>query len=70
MPICRICKQEIDKELDDWVMPSRNWYYHKICYENFKKEKEVKSDEDYIDLIFDYIARDLKVSYDYHKIKA
>jgi hypothetical protein len=70
MPFCRVCKQEIDKELDDWVMPSRNWYYHKVCYNNFKKEKEIKSDEDYIDLIFDYIARDLKVPYDYYKIKA
>ncbi len=70
MPICRVCKQEVDKSKDDWIMPSKNWYYHKTCYGKFKDGKEIKKDEDYTQLIFDYIARDLKVSYDYYKIKA
>lgn len=70
MPICRVCKQEIDKTLDDWIMPSKNYYFHKSCYGNFKDAKEIKTDKDYEPLIFDYIARDLKVSYDYYKIKA
>jgi len=70
MPICRVCKQEIDKSLDNWIMPSRNHYFHKTCYGRFKEEKEIKTDKDYIPLIFDYIARDLKVSYDYYKVKA
>ena len=70
MAICRICKQEIDKSADDWILPSRNHYFHKICYGKFKEGKEIKTDTDYIPLIFDYIARDLKVSYDYYKIKA
>ena len=70
MAICRVCKQEIDKSKDDWIMPSRNWYYHKTCYGRFKEGKEIKKDEDYEVLIFDYIARDLKVSYDYYKIHA
>ena len=70
MAICRVCKQEIDKSKDDWIMPSRNWYFHKTCYGKFKEGKEIKSDADYEVLIFDYIARDLKVSYDYYKIHA
>lgn len=70
MAICRVCKQEINKEKDDWIMPSRNWYFHKTCYGKFKEGKEIKKDSDYEPLIFDYIARDLKVSYDYYKVHA
>ena len=64
MAQCRLCKIEIDKEKDDWVMPSRNYYYHKKCYENWKKAQP-DNDEEYVDLIYDFIARDLKVAYDY-----
>lgn len=69
MPHCRICKIEIDKEKDDWVMPSKNWYYHRNCYNNWK-ESTPATDEEYRAFIFDFIARDLKVSYDYHMCKA
>ena len=64
MAQCRLCKIEIDKEKDDWVMPSRNYYYHRQCYKNWKKAQP-ENDDDYIDLIYDFIARDLKVTYDY-----
>ena len=64
MAECRICKGKIDKSLDDWVMPSKNYYYHKTCYNNWKKA-ELKDDEDYIDLIYDFISRDLKATYDW-----
>ena len=64
MAQCRLCKIEIDKEKDDWVMPSRNYYNHKKCYENWKKAQP-DNDEAYVDLIYDFIARDLKVTYDY-----
>lgn len=68
---CRVCKQEIDiNNENNWLLASRNYYYHKTCYGRFKESKEVKIDQDYIPLIFDYIARDLKVSYDYYKVKA
>lgn len=69
MPHCRICKIEIDKEKDDWVMPSRNYYYHRKCYEDWKQSTPA-TDEEYKAYIFDFIARDLKVSYDYHMCKA
>lgn len=70
MPICRICKQNIDKEKDNWVMPSKNYYYHKLCYEDFKDVKKEKTQEDYHSLIYDYLSRVLKVPYEYFKIEA
>ena len=64
MAHCRVCKAEIDKEKDDWIRPVRNYYYHKKCYQNWKKAT-FENDEEYVDLIYDFIARDLKVSYDW-----
>lgn len=70
---CRICGEEIDRNADPngltWVMKSRNWYYHKNCYETWR-ESTPATDEEYRAFIFDFIARDLKVSYDYHMCKA
>ena len=65
MPHCRICKVEIDKENDDWIMPSKNYYYHRKCYADWK-ESTPATDEEYKAFIYDFIARDLKVPYDYH----
>jgi hypothetical protein len=45
MPICRVCKQEIDKRKDNWIMPSRNYYYHKLCYADLKDVKKEKTQE-------------------------
>lgn len=69
MAICRVCKKTIDKKNDEWVMPSRNYYFHKKCYEDWKKSTP---DEDgaWIEFIYDFISRDLKVSYDYYKCEA
>lgn len=64
MAECRVCKRQINKKEDDWIMPSKNYYYHKKCYENWKKA-EPASDEEYKDLIYDFIKRDLKKNYDY-----
>ena len=64
MPECRVCKRQINKKEDDWIMPSKNYYYHKKCYENWKKV-EPASDEEYKDLIYDFIKRDLKKDYDF-----
>lgn len=67
MPECRICHMPIDKvkqiENIDWIMPSKGWYYHKECYETWKANPA--SDDDWVKMIFDFLARDLKVSYDY-----
>ena len=70
---CRICKNEIDKDNDDWVMPSRNWYYHKECYENWrKKESEltaVANDEEWFGLMWTYLTREIRFPANYQKIK-
>ncbi len=69
MPKCRICKIEIDKEKDDWIMPKNKWYYHRECYENWKKSTP-STDEEYKAFIYDFISRDLKVKYNYHMCEA
>ena len=56
MAHCRICKEEIDKEKDDWIMPVKNWYYHRTCYETWKQSTPA-TDEEYRAFIFDFIAR-------------
>ncbi len=67
---CRICKQPIDREIDtDWIMKSRNFYYHKSCYNNWR-ESDHSNDEAYIELIYDYISHDLKINYDYFLCEA
>lgn len=69
MAECRICKQLIDKEKDDWVMPSRNYYFHRKCYEDWKKSEPLVDDQ-WRPFIYDFISRDLKVSYNYHMCEA
>ena len=72
MPECRICHMPIDKvrqkENVDWIMPSRNYYFHKVCYETWKAQPA--TEDDWVKMIYDFLARDIKVSYDYHKCKA
>lgn len=69
MAECRICKVLIDKEKDDWIKPVNNYYYHRKCYENWKKTQPER-DEEWHPFIYDFISRDLKVSYNYHMIEA
>ena len=73
---CRICKKEIDKhkskEEIDWIMPSRNFYYHTECYNKWKRDKEnpnaVLDDDLWFDSLKDYLAKDLKMAVDYEKV--
>lgn len=76
---CRICKQPINKnktvEGVDWVMPSRNWYYHKECYETWRKGKDdiklsANSREEWELYIFDYLKRDVRMNYNYMMCKS
>ncbi len=70
---CRVCKQKFDKsklkEDVDWVMPSRNWYYHKKCYNDWKRVN-TNDETNWVGLIYDFLAHDLKVSYDYYMCEA
>ena len=58
MAKCRLCNIPIDKEKDDWIMPSKNYYYHKQCYNNWKKVQP-KADEEYVDffvVVFGFLS--------------
>jgi len=44
-------------------------YYHMKCYRDWK-ESTPAADEEYKAFIYDFLSRDLKVSYDYHMIEA
>ena len=68
MPSCRECHMPIDKTKGEgtvWIQPSKGWYYHKECYETWKAAPA--TDDDWVDMIYDFLARDLKVKYEYHK---
>lgn len=74
---CRCCKMEIDKDAQtDWTMPSKGWYYHISCYEDFVKKKgqitegdiSIEVDDDlWKSAVYDYLRRDLKISLNYIK---
>ena len=72
MPSCRICHYPIDvkKETEniDWIMPSKGWYYHKECYMTWKAQPA--TDDDWVLMIYDFLSRDMKVSYDYFLCQA
>lgn len=77
MVSCRVCKGKFDAQEEEkdivWVMPSRNFYYHKKCYDDWKTQTDVnikKKDDVYIDYIYDYLAHDLKIKYDYFVCEA
>lgn len=74
---CRVCHEKFDianKKIDvDYVMPSRNWYYHASCYNNWKRNSVSNNDatdEEWKGYIYDFLARDLKIEYDYFKVEA
>lgn len=74
---CRKCHAAIDRDnQDDWCMPSKGYYYHTSCYEDFvkKKGKILENDisteaEDDIwrSAVYDYLRKDLKMSVNWNK---
>lgn len=75
---CRICKKEINRSIEvenvDWIMPSRNYFYHVRCYGDWKRKKDdvhANLDDDrWLDALWDYLQKDLKMSVDYKKMKS
>lgn len=76
MAICRICKNKIDtkKSLEnvEWIMPSRNYYYHVKCYNDWKNSKDdvnTQGDNDmwYASLL-DLLSKELRINVDYAKV--
>lgn len=66
---CRYCGQKFDAGAEEFENPSKNFYYHKECYKAFRNSKNEK-DADWVDLIYDLIAHDLKKSYDFFLCEA
>lgn len=64
---CRVCKKTFDTndENEKWVMPSPRYYFHEQCYNDWKHNTDNATDEDWVILIYDFIARDLKGEYNY-----
>lgn len=76
---CRICNCEIDRNTQeqgiDWVMPSKNWYYHKSCYDDWEKKKSTIKTEDpnptlWLDATWQYIKRKLNYKVDFNKFNS
>ncbi len=75
---CRCCKEKFDAQPEgnniQWIMPSKNWYYHLNCYNDWvRKKDDVHSqadDELWFSALWDYLAKDLKIGPDYLKIKS
>lgn len=74
MGTCRKChgKIELNEELRGvtWIERSRNFFYHKKCWEEFTDKDRIKSEDEWKDLLFDLITRELGSSYQYHMINA
>ena len=75
---CRVCKGTINRmielEGDDWVMPSKNFFYHTKCYNSWAKKKDdihakATDDEWYESMIY-YLNHVVKAPMDYKKIKS
>lgn len=72
---CRICKEKIDTDAkQDWIMPSKNWYYHIKCYEDFgKKAKDINGalDEDlWFQAAWDFLLKDQRIMVDFLKMRS
>lgn len=76
---CRVCKKPIDRnkltENIDWVMPSKNWFYHIDCYKtwcegksNYKDITKKETQEEYLENIKYYLYKDLKINVNFSKL--
>lgn len=75
-PQCRICHKKINKVLEledtDWIMPSKNYYYHVTCYNNWAKKNNnihaKASDEEWFEALKYYLNHVIKAPIDYKKL--
>ena len=65
---CRYCQNYFDAGAEPFVMPSKGWYYHEKCYQDFKGD--LIDDEKWKERIYDFISHDLKKTYDYYLCEA
>lgn len=71
---CRYCNKEIEADPEKygvtWIMRSRNYYYHKECFDKFIDKTENKDDYKWFDLIFFLFKNELHSTYNFFQIKA
>ena len=72
--MCRLCKKRFDTETEEAVIIGKQSYYHKACYEDWKKNKDDAkgnmSAEFWYEAMVDYLYRDAKVSLDFTKLQS
>lgn len=72
--MCRLCKKRFNTDIEDAILIGKKSYYHKSCYEDWKKNKDnakgSMSSDFWYEALVDYLYRDVKVSLDFFKIKS
>ena len=72
--LCRLCKKRFDTESEDAVVVGQKSYYHKSCYEDWKKNKDdakgSMSEDFWYEAMVDYLYRDVKASLDFSKLQS
>lgn len=67
--MCRCCKQRFDAQPEQegiiWTMPSKNFYYHLQCYNDWIKKKNdvhTQADEDlWFDAVWQFLKKNLRI---------
>ena len=73
---CRICGKEINRLLEvdgiDWIMPSKNFYYHLDCYNKWAKKNDdihaKATDEEWYQSLLYYLNHVIKAPINYSKL--
>lgn len=70
---CRICKVKFDTEQEPFVLVGKKSYYHKECYEQWVKTRNLagtsNGDADFWkESVIDFLYRDVKMSIDFVKL--
>lgn len=76
---CRLCgKKDIDRNVQvegkDWVMRSRNYFYHKSCFDEWVSGKNelnsTKADNTWADYAWAYLQDEKHIHLNYEKFRA
>ena len=72
--LCRFCKVRFDTNEEEWIMPSKNHYFHRSCYDNWVNKKDdvhtVADDDMWMDASYQFLTRDMLIAVDYRKFQS